>query len=73
MESLVGNDRNTMLWIDRWLGGKTIEELAPNLLKTVCKRAIKQHTVADALAGRRWVSDIKDALSVVVLNEYLMI
>jgi hypothetical protein len=49
------------------LGGKTIEEVAPNLLKTVPKRAIKQCTVADAIVGRRWVSDIKGALSVHVL------
>jgi len=73
VESVVGNGRNTMFWTDRWLGGKNIEELDPNLLKTVTKRAIKQHMVADANAGRRWVSDIKGALSVPVLHEYLLI
>jgi hypothetical protein len=62
-----------MFWTDRWLGEKNIEELDPNPLKTVTKRAIKQHMVADANAGRRWVSDIKGALSVPVFREYLLI
>ena len=47
--------------IDGWVE-KNIKELDPNLLKTVTKRAIKQHMVADANAGRRWVSDIKGVL-----------
>jgi hypothetical protein len=57
---------------DGWVE-KNIEELDPNPLKTVTKRAIKQHMVADANAGRRWVSDIKGALSVPVFREYLLI
>jgi hypothetical protein len=50
---------------------KNIEELDPNLLKTVTKRAIKQHMVADANAGRLWVSGIKGALSVPVTSQML--
>jgi hypothetical protein len=39
-----------MFWTDRWLSGKkNIEELAPNLLRTVPLRAVKQCTVADAI------------------------
>ena len=37
------------------------------------KRAVKQQTVAQALHNRRWVSDIKGALTVEVLVEYLQI
>jgi len=37
------------------------------------KRAVKQRTVAQALHNRRWVSDIKGALTVEVLVEYLQI
>lgn len=35
--------------IDGWLEKKNIEELAPNLLRTVPLRAVKQCTVADAI------------------------
>ena len=42
-------------------------ELAPNLIKIISKQAIKQWTVSQALDGRRWVADIKGALTVQVL------
>lgn len=55
------------------IGWKTHRRLAPNLPKTVPKRVIKQHTVADSNASRWWVSDIKGALLVPLLREYLLI
>jgi hypothetical protein len=33
----------------------------------------KKRTVAEVLSNRRWVSDIKGALTIQVLEEYLMI
>ena len=73
VESIVGNGEHILFWSDRWLGRNTVCEMAPNLLKTIAKRVIKQRTVAQALEDRRWVSNIKGRLSVPVLREYLLL
>ncbi|WVZ50728.1 hypothetical protein U9M48_001955 [Paspalum notatum var. saurae] len=69
----VGNGEDTLFWTDRWLNGSSIAELAPNLVLTVSRKSRKQCTVSQALASRRWVTDIRGALTVQVLVEYLKI
>ena len=66
IESLVGNGEGTKFWADRWLQGKSIQDLAPNLIKLVPKRISKKRTVKVTLNNRRWVFDIKGALTVQV-------
>ncbi|KAG2565174.1 hypothetical protein PVAP13_7NG025168 [Panicum virgatum] len=46
-------------------------ELAPNLFSAVPKGVRKSRTVAQALHNRGWVRDIRGALTVQVLMEYL--
>jgi hypothetical protein len=70
---MVGNGASTKFWSDCWLHGKKIAEYALNLIQIIPKRAVKQRTVAQALHNRRCVSDIKGALTVEVLVEYLQI
>jgi len=41
----------------------------PNLVKSVHKQTAKRRTVAQALLNRKWVEDIKGALTVKVLVE----
>lgn len=53
--------------------GKTMSEVAPNLFQTIPKRVVKIRTVAQALFNRCWVLDIRGALSVEVLMEYLLL
>jgi len=67
----LAGDLDSRFWIDHWSQGKTVAELAPNLIKIISKQAIKQWTVSQALDGRRWVADIKGALTVQVLWDLL--
>ena len=67
----VGSGNDTLFWSSRWLLGKSIEELAPNVFRTVTVRTRKKRTVAEALVDNTWVSDIRGALNWHGLMEYL--
>lgn len=62
-----------LFWVDKWLEGNTIQELAPNLFKAIPKRIIKHRTMSQALLNRGWIVDIKGALTVQVLSVYLLL
>ena len=62
-----------LFWSDRWLHGQSLLDLAPCLCNVVDNRVRKQRTVAEALQNNCWVSDIKGALTVQVLIEYLRV
>jgi hypothetical protein len=47
--------------------------MAPTLFETIPKRISNKRTVLEALANRRWISNIKDALSVGALLDYLQL
>jgi hypothetical protein len=66
----VGNGKNTCFWTDRWLGGQSLQQSFPNLFGAVAARARKRK-VFDALNNRKWISDIRGALTVQVLTEYI--
>ena len=68
--SEVGNGKNTCFWTDRCLDGKSIQQSFPNLFGAVAARARKRK-VTDTLHNRRWIFDIKGALTVQVLIEYI--
>jgi hypothetical protein len=38
--SVVGDDESILFWKDRWIQGKTMEELSPYLVRTVPKRSV---------------------------------
>jgi hypothetical protein len=67
---LVGNNKNTLFWTDRWLYGQSLVRMVPHLFATISSRARKR-TVFEAIAVRRWISDIRGALTLDVLDEYL--
>ena len=68
---MVGNGENTKFWTDRWINGQSISTLAPNLLQSVSRQAVRNRTVAQALQNRAWVADIVGSLTVQVIIEYL--
>lgn len=71
MPTNVGDGQSTKFWIDRWLQGQTISEIAPHMFGAIPKNATTNRTVAQALENRAWVQDIKGALSVQTIIEYL--
>ncbi|WVZ80019.1 hypothetical protein U9M48_027537 [Paspalum notatum var. saurae] len=73
VDSIIGNGETTKFWTGRWVQGKTLADLAPNLFSTIPKKAVQQRTVSQALDNRKWVTDIRGALTVQVLSEYLMV
>jgi len=52
------------------MAGQSLEHILPNLFGIVTARG-RGRTVADALNNRRWISDLKGALTVDVIFEYL--
>jgi hypothetical protein len=45
-------------WLDRWLQGYSMADLAPSLVKMVPKRISKIIKVMDALPNNSWVNDM---------------
>jgi hypothetical protein len=70
--SEVGNRANTLFWADKWISEQRICDIAPRLFQCIPRRITKR-TVQEALLNRRCISDIKGALSVGVLVEYIQI
>jgi hypothetical protein len=58
----IGDGHKTLYWVDRWLDGQSVQELAPCLIRTVGLR-IQKRTVKEAMFNRCWVCDIKGTLS----------
>jgi len=54
------------------MAGQSLEHILPNLFGIVTARG-RGRTVADALNNRRWISDLKGALTVDVIFEYLQL
>jgi hypothetical protein len=68
---VVGSGANTLFWMDRWLNGQSIADLAPCLLAVVPKRIANRRTVEEAMANRSFVKDIRGDLPVEVILDFL--
>jgi hypothetical protein len=66
VETVVGNGENTLFWKDC-----SIQELGPNLSMLISAIVSNRRTVAQGLVARRWVRDIRGALTVPVFIEFL--
>jgi hypothetical protein len=67
----IGDGTNTLFWQDRWLFGKTINEIAPIISTFVPTRIANRRNVFEAMSGLRWVNDIHGIVTVHVLLEFL--
>ena len=68
-ESAIGDGESTLFWVDRWLSGQCIRQIAPALFRAV-PRSKRSKTVASALP-HAWARDITGAPTLQVLVEYL--
>jgi hypothetical protein len=71
--SIVGDGSSTLFWIDCWLHGQYIKQIAPSLISSISKRFQNRRIVQEALIENRWVNDINGSLPVQVLSEYFKI
>jgi hypothetical protein len=67
----VGDSSRALFWMDRWLHGCSIRQMAPDLWNGVPTRTRNSCTMRDALLGNRWVRDIAFAHIVPVVVQYL--
>jgi hypothetical protein len=57
MHIKVGDGRRALFWRDRWINGRTVEEIAPSLFQAVNIRTKNSRTVDQALLDDAWVAD----------------
>jgi hypothetical protein len=60
-------------WTDRWLLGHKIVDLAPRLFGIIPKKRVNKRTVVDAISNQSWLSGNQGALSVGIINEFLIL
>lgn len=73
VETHVGNGENSLFWRDRWLEGGVHTGTWSQSFKNHSGRISKKRTVAQGLLDRKWVSDMRTALTVLVILEYLLL
>jgi hypothetical protein len=72
VRSVVGDGAETLLWLDRWLHGKSSAEFAPNLVSSVPNRIRNIRTVQGALADNQWLHDVRGVLSLQAFYEFFL-
>jgi hypothetical protein len=68
-----GDGELMLFWSDQCIGGRSVAFLAPDLLFTVLQCLWGSRTVASGLVNNSWVSDIRDALTVPVISQLLLV
>jgi hypothetical protein len=70
---IIGNGRATKFWVDAWLDGCSLVELAPDLLQAVSRRHHKSRLVTDAIDNGRWIQDISGPRTVPVMVQFVLV
>jgi hypothetical protein len=70
---VLGDGTEFKFWIDPWINGAGIQDVAQDLLAVVSTNRRRQRTVAKGLVNNTWAHDITGALTVPVLIQYLEI
>lgn len=73
MTTSVGDGKTTAFWTDRWLHGKSVQDLAPALMPFVRKRGWRKLTVSQAMENNGWTKYIVGGLNVVAVWQFLQL
>ncbi|XP_071677132.1 uncharacterized protein [Lolium perenne] len=68
---VVGDGSLALFWEDRWLDGKSVGEVAPDLLALIPRRPRKRRIVEQVLTERSWITDNVGAVSPLALWQYV--
>ena len=71
--SVAGKSENTMFWTDWWIHGCHLQDLAPNVFKSVPPRLRNKRTVAEPFLELTWIADIWGAIDWHSLAKYLQL
>lgn len=69
----LGDGALALFWTDRWNSTNSPCLAATDLCKLVKPSTAKRRTVAEALANRAWISDIKGRLTITTLRQYIFL
>ncbi|OEL34948.1 hypothetical protein BAE44_0004033, partial [Dichanthelium oligosanthes] len=69
----VGDGLSTLFWSDPWLDGQCLATSMPELVDVVPAQRRSRRTVASALQGQAWISDLIDPLTVPVIIQFLQL
>jgi hypothetical protein len=67
----LGDGNTIRFWMDSWLHGRMITEVALNLFEAVARRRRETRTVASALQDHNWIRDITGPCMIPVIMQYL--
>jgi hypothetical protein len=68
----LGNGERARFWLDRWLDGARVEDVAPNLAAMIPPRIAKARSVKEGLSGL-WLQDCGPNLSAEALAEFFVL
>jgi hypothetical protein len=67
----IGNGAHALFWVDKWLDGQSVADVAPELIPVIHKRRRQSRTVRDTLQSDAWISHISGSLSVSALQDFI--
>jgi hypothetical protein len=69
----IGDGNSTLFWTDRWLAGRCVQDLAPNLILMVPKHILNKRSVLEAFTDSRWIQDIRGVISQEVISDIMLL
>jgi hypothetical protein len=67
----IGDGAKTLFWEDPWLGGLTVDAVAPVVLSLVRPCVVKSRTVQAGIENMSWTQDITGELTVDAIMQYM--